>query len=271
MKEEAVMAPRPVLAAVQSQQREIERLKRTVAKQDLALAFIAKVAGVTPELQALYKEADVLNPAQPVPDAPEEAPVQTTEDARTPEAYDDPQAIGATPGANQHLQADTTTNPLAVGEDLPTAPFSNDQDVSAPVAGTNSGEVPLPDTRTEVEVRVGNPDDPQPAFPWTISSNRTMAALRLARLQIEAGIAEGDDITVAASIEVDASLSDEMLEREITTLERVSKAAAKTARPAGLVPRAAGVQRTTPSLASDSSSSQRTASASDADAEDIFL
>jgi hypothetical protein len=158
------------------------------------------------------------------------------------------------------------------GVTLPTAPYNNLTDVSAPVSGTET-QIPLNQTRIETDVRVGDPMNPETAYPLNpafgpsqqrgttpprsgemsqTSSQRTMASIRLARLRVAAGLAQGDDLAVAASIEGDQNLSDAMIRHEIATLSQVTKAAAKQQRPAGLVPRAAssaqGVQRTMPSL-----------------------
>lgn len=250
---------RPVLAAVKDQQKMIQALQATVAKQDLALTFIARMAGVTDEVSAIYKQADAANPAQPVEDAPSEAPSETTDQARTPEAQDDPQNLGATPGANQNVSADSTDVVLSPGQSLPTSPYGDLENVQAPVAGTET-HVPNEQTRIETDVRVGDPDNPTQAFPWTLGSkedaasiqNRTMATIHLARLRLAAGIAQGDDLQVAASIDGNKEMSDHDIAKEIEVLSSVTKAAARQARPANLVPKsAASVQRTVPSLAGD--------------------
>lgn len=264
---------RPALAAVAEQQNIIEGLRRTVAKQDLVIDYIARMAGVTNEVSAIRRTADAENPGQPVPNPPSQPAVETTEQAVTPEAYDNPLNPGQTPGSVGDVPADTTGTPMDPGTTLPTAPYNNLTDVTAPVAGTET-HVPNEQTRTEVDVRVGDPMNPQQAFPWTMA-NRTMASLRLARLRLQAGIAEGDDLQVAASIEADASLSNEGIESEINTLGSVVKAASRrTQRPAAAVPRPAGsVQRTTPSLVGTANPglSVEAGLASDSDAEDIFL
>jgi hypothetical protein len=264
---------RALLAAVAEQQRSIEALQARIA-------FIAHVAGISQHVAAIRTMADINNPGQPVPDPSEAAPVATTEQAATAEAHDDPTVLGETPGSVQHLQAETTDNPLTLGESLPTSPFGTPTDVTQPVAGTNTGEIPLPSTRTEVDVRVGNPDDPNPAFPWTIAgaTSRSTASLLLARRRIEAGLAPSGpdaDVLLAAKIEKDASLSDAMLEHEVRVLSGVVATAGRRRQASrSSVPRSAqGVQRTTPSLAGDSAPvAQRTAAAiSDGDAEDLFL
>jgi hypothetical protein len=224
---------RPVLAAVAEQQKiiqslqgEVARLRAHAAKQDLVVAFICKMAGLTEHVAAIEKHADAANPAQPVPDPPGAAPSETTDQARTPEASDDPRQLGATPGSNQNIGADSTDVALAPGQSLPTPPYGDLEDVSAPVAGTET-HVPNDQTRLEVDVRVGDPDNPEQAYPWHLdggeqqavsdvspadaavnrqasldrvqSSNRTMASLHLARLRLAAGIARGDDLEIAAT------------------------------------------------------------------------
>jgi hypothetical protein len=240
------------------------------AVMELQLTYIARVAGLSNELAAIRRQADIDNPAQPVPNPPSQPAVESTEQAMTPEAYDNPNQIGETPGANQGVAAEMTATPMDPGVTLPTAPFNNLTDVQAPVSGTET-HTPPETTRIETDVRVGDPMNPETAFPLnpafgpsqqqgttpprdgemsqTATRNRTMASIRLARLQIAAGIAAGDDLAVAATIESNASLSNEAIRAQIDTLTAVTKAAARQPRPQGLVPRAAsGVRRTTPSL-----------------------
>lgn len=255
----------------------LEALRQGYVRQGLEIDYIARLAGVSQHIASIRTQADVNNPGQPVPDPPEQPAAETTEQAATPETYDSPLNPGQTPGSVQHLPADATGTPMDPGATLPTAPYNQLVEVTAPTQGTQPGEVPVEQVRTEVDVRVGDPMNLERAFPWTISpdaqggspesgefaggakaaslgkaasQNRTMASLRLARLRIQAGIAESaDDMAVQASIEADASLSDHDIESEIKTLSGVvQKAASRTQRPAGAVPRQAAVQRTTPSL-----------------------
>ncbi len=292
---------RPLMQAMASQQKNLRtvearnaELERQLAIQGLQLAYVARLAGVSKELDAIKRQADIDNPAQPVPNPPSEAPVETTEQAATPEAYDNPNAIGETPGANQGVAAETTATPMDPGVTLPTAPFNQLLNVSAPVAGTET-HTPPDTTRIETDVRVGDPMNPETAYPLNpafgpsaqqgttpprdgemsqTSSLRTMASIRLARLRVQAGTARGDDLSVAASIESDRRMSDAMIRHEITTLSQVTKAAARQARPANLVPRtAAGVQRVTPSLVTQPAPITSVAGnvgASDEDAESLF-
>lgn len=281
---------RPVIAAVQGQQKNIATLKNVVVSQQheieklkLKLAYVARLAGVSDEMDAIdkranqFKQADVANPGQPVPDPASQGPTESTEQAVTPETYDDPTRPGQTPGSVQDLPADTTDLALNPGETLPTSPYGDMVDVTAPVAGTET-HIPNEQTRIETDVRVGDPMVPDTAFPWIMSPNqsngqppasgemgqgkaasvsgddlarvRTFASIKLARLRIQAGIEQGDDLSVAGSIE-QSDLTDGAIAHEIQTLGRVQKAASaqNRPRPAGLVPRSASAQRTTPSLA----------------------
>lgn len=261
---------RPVLAAVESQQKKINRLEQVIAAQHKQiviqgsqLAYLARVAGVQQAFASIQKKADENNPGSPIPDPPSEAPAETTEQARTPEASDDPRNPGQTPGSVDNLAAGTTTTPLVPGEAWPTSPYNDLQDATAPVSGTET-QRPLNETKIETDVRVGDPTNPQVAFPWTLSSlsaderaERTMASMRLANLRIAAAVARGDVLEVAASIESDESITPQMLNHEIATLSAVTKAAGSQQgrRPAGLVPQASrtsGVQRTVPSMTGES-------------------
>lgn len=285
---------RPVIQAVKGQQEIVQVQQRHIAALEnfatsqahqvevlkLQLAYVARLAGVSPEMDAIKKRAtqklgDVNNPAQPVPDPGSQGPTESTEQAATPETYDDPRRPGQTPGSVQEVAADATDLALNPGTSIPTSPYGDMVDVTAPVAGTET-HVPNEQTRIETDVRVGDPMNPDTAFAWNPSmgpnnSNgqapttgemayhasaedlarvRTMASIKLARLQIQAGIADGDDLSVAAVIESDASLTNEVIQDRISTLASVQKVAAGRPRPAGLVPRSASAQRTTPSLAS---------------------
>lgn len=304
MPQKAPSGNRPLMQALASQQKVIEtqkaainQLTRKAQVMELQLAFVAQLAGVSKELEAIRRHADADNPAQPVPNPPSQPAVETTEQAMTPKAYDNPNAIGETPGANQGVAAETTATPMDPGVTLPTQPYNNLVDVSAPVSGTET-HTPPETTRIETDVRVGDPMNPETAFPLnpafgpsqqrgttpprdgemsqTASRNRFVASLRLARLQIAAGIASGDDLAIAAHIEANPQLSNEVLRAQIDALSAVTKAAsARQPRPQNLVPRSAsGVRRTTPSLVTQPAPITSVAGAVgefDADAADIFM
>lgn len=306
---------RPLMQAMASQQKTLEGLKAHAAKLAhenavlrLQLAYVAKMAGVSKELDAIRRQADADNPAQPVPNPASQPATESTEEAATPEAYDNPNQIGQTPGANQGVGAEMTATPMDPGASLPTAPYNNLTDVSAPVSGTET-HVPDQMTRIETDVRVGDPMNPETGFPLNPafgpsqqqgttpprdgemsqtsskktatrqepSQARTMRSLRLARLQIAAGLAKGDDLELAGKLSAEASLSDEAMQVQIDTLGQVAKvAAARQQRPQGLVPRAAAgnVRRTTPSLVTQPAPITSVAGAvgaEDDDAADLFL
>lgn len=254
-----------LLQAVAGQQKTIDSLVQKIALQDVVIDYIADLAGLKGHVAGIRRKADLDNPAQPVPNPPSEPASESTQEAATPEAYDDPRNPGMTPGSVQDVPADTTTVALQPGEALPTAPFTDLQDVQAPVAGTET-HVPNEQTRIETDVRVSpnaSPTaNPQVAFPWndamgpnlSNTGSRQIASIRLARLQIEAGMAEGetDDLSLGARIAASDTADDE-INRTIQILEETRKAAARKEasrkeRPAGMVPRSASTSRTVPSM-----------------------
>lgn len=279
---------RPVLAAVEAQQKVIDALRNEVIVLKSQLHYIAKVAGVSPQFEAIRKSADALNPAQPVEEPPAQPPVVTTEEAATPEAYDNVQNPGQTPGSTNNLAADAHDVPMTPGivPGMDTQPYNQLIDVEAPVQGTQE-HVPLDQTKTLTDVRVGDPMNPEIAFPLTPAfqgqsntggtgmantASRTMASIHLARLRVAAKIASGDDLSLGAQIEA-SNMSNEAIAQEISTLSSVQKAAARSqARPASLVPqKAAAVQRTTPSLAAGEGLSATASLDSDNEDSDLFM
>lgn len=298
---------------------EIAALHRIIAKQDRQIAmqrvaletgerklhYLANLAGVSKEFNAITaqgqkKIADILNPAQPIPDPPSGAPVETTEQALAPEAMDDPRNPGITPGSLNGVPAQATDSPLNPGTTLPTSPYGQMVDVTQPVAGTEE-HVPLDQTKIETDVRVGDPMvgagtplgtafplNPEFAadgssyanqvnglgMPTNTAAQRTMASLRLARLRKNAGLSRGteDEFVVAAGIEKDASLSTAMIEHEVITLEAIAKQRAPRGN-GGRPVRQATAERRTPSLASLSveASAPTGEGFAASDASDLFL
>jgi hypothetical protein len=231
--------------------------------EHLGTEALSKVASAM-----LPKRADVQNPAQPVPEPPSEPAPHGTQETKTPEAFADVNAPGLVPGSTQDVAADVVSTVYTPGQDVPAPAVKQLVDVTRPVDGTQSPQ-PLGDVKTLTDVRVGDPMNPQTAFPLrgdfagaqrtsahhgeTDSGNaRTMAALRLAKLRIEAGTAEStDEFVETARIEKDASLTTDAIERDIATLTSVKTAAQRrvAARNPGLVPRtAAAGQRSVPSM-----------------------
>ena len=275
---------RPLMAAVAAQQKQINSLAHENAILRFQLGYVAQLAGVTKQVEAIRKRADAANPAQPVEDPPSEGGVSSTEEAVQPEAYDDVRNPGMTPGSVNNIAADTTDVALAPGETMGTSPFNQLQNVQAPIAGTE-GPLAPDQTRIETDVRVGDPMNPEVAFPWDISPNqsngggpaapaggapaahqgsRTMASIQLARLQMAAGLSnESNDLVLGARIE-SSKTSNAEIASAINILASVQRVAARNGqRPTGLVPRSASVQRTTPSLAGDMSVVSSASSVSD--------
>ncbi len=260
---------RALLSTIARQQQIIDNQAIRLSTVSAQVDFIARVAGISEQVKEISKHADIMNPAQPVPDPASSGPTRTTQETATPEARDNAQLLGETPGSVNNLAADQVDTALRPGQSIPTSPWGTPTDVTSPVAGTET-HVPNELTRLEVDVRVGDPNNPQIAFPLlggpevaateqgvggqaaAASRNRVVASLNLARLRIAAGLAKGDDLSVSAAIESDRSLSNEMIAHEINILSGVNKAASKQARTNNnLVPRKASASRTTPSFVGD--------------------
>ncbi len=297
------------IAALQQKIAAQERLLRAqAAALEVAgqqLHYLGKLAGVSKEFEAIKAEgvkkvADIMNPAQPIPDPSSGAPTETTQQAEAPKTFDDPRNPGLTPGSVDGVPAQQVDSPLTPGATLPTSPYTQLVDPTQPVAGTET-HVPLDQTKIETDVRVGDPmanaDNPQGyGFPLTgpfaqdgaASANtttspgmqRTMASIRLAKLRKSAGLLAGDadELVAATEIERTAGLSDQMIEHEILTLDSVAKTAAKQRpgrrRQGGPLPKVASAERHAPSLAGgvEPGLSAVAASGFDADdASDLFL
>lgn len=224
---------------------------------------------------AMYRQANPANPAQPVAEPAPEAPIVTEQEAMMPTARTDVTQMGASP------LTDVAPDGLAdvsqpYGEVANTPVGLNRTDVTAPVAGTQEANPPE-QTIIPVDVRVGDPDNPEAGFPWTIGpvgapqqhlqgtsvgnpyqgaqhtaargegTKRAFALMRLANLQISTGIAQGDQISVADALDA-SGIADAEVTSQIATLGRVAEqrtAPAPTQRVAAAAPRV----RTVPSLA----------------------
>jgi hypothetical protein len=263
-----------LLGIVRAQQGEIDRI--TKGLQTLSALAGGEIESKIAGSMGLTFVADDHNPAQPVPEPPAVAPTESTVETKTPEAMADVTTPGLVPGSTQDVAADVTTTGYTPGQDVPGPAFKNLQDVTAPIDGTQTAR-PLNETRTETDVRVGDPMNPQTAYPLrggfqnaqrtsglqnapqgaqeapqSPQSLRTYASLRLARLRMQAGLEQtGSDLELAQRIEKDASLSGDAIEREIKTLSAVvQRTASRQAleRSSKLVPKSASV-RPKPSLA----------------------
>lgn len=291
-------------AIVKKQQIVITAQQIALETQEQKLHYLANLAGVANEFNAMTREgsrkiADIMNPAQPIPDPGDQGPTETTQEAATPETYDDPRNPGITPGSVNGVPAQMTDSPLTPGVTLPTSPYSQMVDVTAPVGGTEM-HVPLEQTKIETDVRIGDPmagaGTPMgTAFPLNPefaadgasyanqvnglglptqaqASNRTMASLRLAKLRKNAGLlGRGEDEFVAAAgIEKAAHLSTEMIEHEIGTLT----ALAQQRRPRTAPATRPAAERLAPSLAAMSTEASNATVGTGfdaADASDLFL
>jgi len=295
-------------ALAQAQARRIAELTAENDVLREQMGFLANAAGAGQHLAAIrtrvmQRHADVLNPASPVPDPPEAPPTQTTEETLAPETMDDPSRPGTTPGSTTHVPAEQTTTAITPGVEMQTPPATDLIDVTAPVQGTNpsqDGGVPLSQRRIETDVRIdpdplkahgpgiGGQGDNGAAFPWLLESGqgpgqraaskitprdasaaRTFGSIRLARLRVQAGLAQGDELAVAAAIERDASMSGPMIEHEIGVLSRV-----RPAQPAARPMARQGATRSAPSLASVGAAhyaSAASAASAGADDSDLFI
>jgi hypothetical protein len=245
------MAPRPMMKVVAEQQDQIRKLEAQNAWLYSAVNRLATVAGLK------QVTADENNPADPIPSPGAEAPYSTLEQERQPGARADVAAIGGVPGETD-VAADSTTTVDAIGGINADTPYNVSEDVTKPTEGTD-GHRPLDEVRTRPRVEFGNPLKPDAAFPlqgeWagkaTVgSASRGFAALRLARLRIEAGIEQGEDVVIAQRIEADASISDGLLAYEAETLTKtISAGARRTTAAAQPQRRQAAATRAVPSVA----------------------
>lgn len=305
-------ASKTAAALAQAQARRIAELSAQNEVLSAQLRYLASAAGIDRELaevgrRVMRRQADILNPASPVPDPPQGPPSQTTEQALQPESMDNPGRPGTTPGANSRVPAQQTTTAITPGVEMQTPPATNLVDVTQPVQGTNpsqDGGVPLEQRRIETDVRIdpdplkahgpgiGGQGDNGSAFPWLLdarqpqqggaggsvmssrqdeaeSSRRTFASIRLAKLRVQAGLDQGEELAVAERIERAASLPTAMIEHEIATLEQLGRSGYGRPQQGRPVQRTAA--RSVPSLAPVGASMQYApAAADDLDASDLF-
>lgn len=212
------------------------------------------------------RQADAANPANPIPDAPAAAPAVTTEEAKTPSATDtvtDPMGQVATDGVTPAATTDVTTP----GVVLDTPLDLNEEDVTAPVQGTQAVDG-ANKVETEIVSQVDSPPEgTSPMFPLEggpfanaekvtgAAQARVFASLRLARLRIAANIAPAQDDTILGQAIASSKLSDRDIAKEIGTLSQVAKAASTNGSPPvsrSVVPRLASQdgERGVPSLVS---------------------
>jgi hypothetical protein len=247
---------RPTLKALAEQQIMLEAQQRQID----AIARIAGInvgpikAQVKRRIAVLNRTADAENPAQPVPEPAPEAPEVTSDEALGEISTDAPAGgntiddvtdVGTT--SETDVTPTATDDVTSVGTSLDETLTLEDQDVTRPVEGTTDAR---PTSETVIggdvtaidEVRTESFDDP--IFPEEKVGNRTYAALRLARLRIQAGIERGDDLTLGEAI-AKSAVSNEAIAAEIATLTKV-RSVAQRQQPA---PSTAQAPRAVPSMA----------------------
>jgi hypothetical protein len=228
---------RTALRLLAEQQVQLDAEKRAISliasKLDMRPA-VAQIRGeATKRIAALRAEADAENPAQPIPSEGSEAPAATTEETLGDLNADSVETPGAT--SETDVAPDATTSVDSVGEDVP-APEAANQDVTKAVQGTE-GPRPTEEVRIETDVKAQDGVNTDTAFPLEgdfatevkISSGRQFAALRLAKARIAAHVAESDDDLVEGTKIATSDMSDEAIASEISVLEKVVEASAKTA------------------------------------------
>lgn len=245
---------------------EVKRLLQDVKKNQRAVQaqveYIGKAAGLERQLKVVRKRADVENPAQPIPEPTPEAAAYSTEETRDHTDADllTPGGVAEVSDVSEDYNVDLLT-PGGVHD----VELTDGGDVTVPVAGTTE-QRPYDETVTNAEVQYRDLDtelsypESQPLFGEEAKEARFVAALRLARLRLQAGIASGDDLTLATSIS-QSKMKTSAIRQEIKTLDEVVKAGSKkpVSRTAArrLVPKAAG--RTAPSMAAEAAVTSPTA------------
>ena len=225
-----------------------------VSGQELPLAQIGVVG--RQKVAAIYRTANPANPAQPVPEPPAQGPVETSQGAVQADGRDDVTQLGASPVTDVSADA-VTSGDVPYGE-LANQPVGmNRVDVTAPVAGTQEPNPPN-ETIIPVDVRIGNPDNPEPMFPWDMgpvagSTNgnagggggeervaalqavtasagellyadpqaRLTACFHLADLRVRTGISEEEPVGLAAKL-ANSGIKDLEISTEIRTLEKMA-------------------------------------------------
>ena len=241
-----------------------------IASQEQQIARLSAENAVLRRRAGLVRTADEENPGQPVPEPAAQAPAQSTDEARAADATTEVTSPGSAITDVAPMTTTDVTTPGAAATDV--APDAT-QDVTAPVSG--GAEMPS----YEQSVTLVQPDasgasngtDRTNAFEednsWVQQANavraRTFACLRLAKLRIQAGLENDDDLVIAQRIEA-SKPSDDAIRTEIRTLTAVVQRQASTA------PRRREAARTAPSLASTGSPIVSTGSASSFEADPVL-
>jgi hypothetical protein len=254
-----------IIAAIAEQQGVIERQAQTIQQQDAqlgvltrAVAALSIAAGVEkhPHFAKIVRQAGMTRRADTNQgDSTGEAPATTTEEAKKPDATDDPESLGAAPApANAEVTPEgvTDVNTTDVVANPPV--LDNLQDPTAPVSGTDAVVPAAGDAAGTSTVKAVPPsneafDKPGDSGWKSSAKERFIASQRLARLQIAAGmVAQGtDDLALAQEIDSSKDSLGE-INAKVATIAAIQQKAASAQPTQGqrrhLVPRAAqgGVQ-----------------------------
>jgi hypothetical protein len=251
-----------LMQAVAAQQTVLEEQAQQITALHQAVATLAVAAGVGahPRFAGLVRAAGLRVQADSDTNEGDSiggTPATTTEEAKKPDATADVEQIGSVPApANKGVTPEGVTD--VQNTDVVANPpvLDNLQDVTKPVSGTDSVVPAAGDAGGASKVEVGTPSsnvmDPAGSSGWKNSSlgdpqERFMAGIRLARLQIRAGLAQGEDIALGQRIAESQTPLGE-IQAQVNTLEAL---AARSTQPSGqetrhLVPRAAARQGITP-------------------------
>lgn len=236
---------RPALKALAEQQ-----IMLTANRQ--AIQAIATLAGVDVapiyaqaerRIASLQRRADAENPAQPVPEPGSEAPSQSSSDALGD--LNDADVTTAGEVTSEDGLAGTTVDVTAVGEVMADE-AAGTADVTTPTSGI---EVSENETQISGDVTARG-FDAENAFPIE-AQKRVFASLRLARMRITAGIAQGEDLVLGEEI-AKSAMSNAAIDAEIATLSRVRAASNRQPTPSAPV---RADRRSVPSLGVTASAS----------------
>lgn len=250
-----------LIAAIREQQATIERQDAQIGHLTRSVASLAIAAGVEshPHFASIVRQSGLRRRADSdTNNSPSGAPATSTEEAKKPDATDDPTNVGAAPspantgvtpeGVTDVNNSDVTVNPPVL---------DNLQDPTKPTGGTDSPTPAAGDAQGATDITVGNPSNESFDKPgdsgWKSTTSakgseveRFSSSLRLARLQIAAGIepSTAEDLAVAQKIaSTEQTLSE--IDVQAATLEKVTSTQRQASQdPAArrLVPRRAASQ-----------------------------
>ena len=251
---------------IEDQQRQIISQRQEIATLRQGMAHMAIAAGVGKHaaFAPIVRAAGLQHLADSAQN-PEGAPAKTTEEAAKPQATDDVNNVGAAPGeVNKDVtpEAVTDVNNSNVAANPPV--LDHLEDVTKPTSGTDAPTPDAGDAESASRVTVGNPSNEAFDKPgdsgWKSTSSqqaeqdRFVTALRLARLRIHAGVANGEDLSLAQAL-ASSPVSTKEMQAEASGLAAVASRGPqqREARHRGLVPRSAPGAGAAPSMQSQAS------------------